>query len=258
MQDIYRNIRSTPLYNLVRISDDYYAVNAKLRKYHNGNHAVNVVRGVNILTDFNPSMSLIVAAQWHDAVYFPQAGSDANERCSAQALAIESRSLNLSPQHKATISAACDLIKQTHVNVHLGPLKEQCPICKCEVNAFTITVKCEYDDHDEDVPITYKRCNDCDLDLSIMCTQYDDELSILLDADLASLSVDWDDFVRNQDSIILENNGSIPDDRYENAKFLAKLLSCREFIYRTSKGRALWEEKARANISKYCADYWVK
>ena len=121
--DPYRNLRDTPLYNLVRISDDYYMVNSWLRHYHNTMHATNVVIGVNELTGYDPSLALLIAAQWHDAVYFPNAGSDANERCSSAALGIEARniarSVELTREQKDSVNKAQDLIEYTCVEYHL-------------------------------------------------------------------------------------------------------------------------------------------
>jgi predicted metal-dependent HD superfamily phosphohydrolase len=121
--DIYRNIRSTPLNALVRISDDHYMVNAALRMYHNTMHATLVVQAVNELTGYDPSLALLIAAQWHDAVYFPNAGSDANERCSSAALGIAARelarSVELSKEQKDAVNKAQDLIEYTAVKYHL-------------------------------------------------------------------------------------------------------------------------------------------
>lgn len=121
--DIFRNLRNTPLWPLVKISDDYYMVNAELRKYHSAAHAFNVVQGVNELTDHNPSVALIIAALWHDAVYFPNAGSDANERCSSAALGIEARkiarSVELSKDLKDAVNDAQEMIENTAVKYHL-------------------------------------------------------------------------------------------------------------------------------------------
>jgi len=216
MIDIYQNIRSTPLWPLIRTSDDYYMVNADLRKYHNTLHATQVVHYVNILTNYNPSLSLIIAAQWHDAVYFPSAGSDANERCSSTAVGIEARkiagSVELSKEQKDAVNNAQDLIENTSVAVHL--------MAEHEIPSSGLARK--------------------------------GELAILLDADLASLANDWDKFVEAQTNIILENSGKVPDDFNASAKFLAHFLTCRKFIYHTAKGRELWEDKAKKNITYWC------
>ena len=220
--DIYQKIRSTPLWQLVRISDDYYMVNAKLREYHNTLHATMVVHYVNVLTDFDPSLSLIVAAQWHDAVYFPGAGSDANERCSSTALGIAARDLarsaEFTQEQKDAVNKAQDLIENTSVAVHLMSQHE--------------------------------------IPLSGLASK--GELAILLDADLASLASDWDKFVELQSNIIRENGGTVPDDYGNSAKFLVSFLRCRKFIYHTEKGRELWEEKAKANITRWCSENGVK
>jgi predicted metal-dependent HD superfamily phosphohydrolase len=121
--DVYRKLRATPLYALVRISDDHYMVNAALRGYHNTMHATMVVQAVNELTGYDPSLALLIAAQWHDAVYFPNAGSDANERCSSAALGIAARelarSVEFTQEQKDAVNKAQDLIEYTSVEYHL-------------------------------------------------------------------------------------------------------------------------------------------
>lgn len=85
-------------------------------------HATLVVQAVNELTAYDPSLALLIAAQWHDAVYFPNAGSDANERCSSAALGIVARdiarSVELSKEHKDAVNKAQDLIEYTAVEYH--------------------------------------------------------------------------------------------------------------------------------------------
>lgn len=210
--DIYANIRNTPLWPLVRISDDYYLVNTTLRAYHNAEHASDVVRAVNVLTNNQPSIALTLAAQWHDAVYFPNAGSDANERCSSCALGIEARNIaaqvDLSRDLKDAVNSAQDLIENTSVNVHLTSKYE---------GAIT------------------------------------GELAILLDADLSSLAVPWEQFLQNQANIITESGGTVDDTSYSKcAEFLRMFLMCRPYIYHTEAARALWEKSAVENIQQLC------
>jgi predicted metal-dependent HD superfamily phosphohydrolase len=168
------------------------------------------------LTGYDPSLALLIAAQWHDAVYFPNAGSDANERCSSAALGIAAhelaRSVEFTQEQKDAVNKAQDLIENTHIAVHLrrdfeGPIKG--------------------------------------------------ELAILLDANLASLASDWDKFAELQSNIIRENSGTVPDDFGNSAKFLVSFLRCRKFIYHTAKGRELWEDKAKANITRWCTENGV-
>jgi predicted metal-dependent HD superfamily phosphohydrolase len=98
-------------------------VNAALRGYHNTMHATLVVQAINELTGFDPSMALIIAGQWHDAIYFPNAGSDANERCSSAALGIAARelarSVEFTQEQKDAVNKAQDLIECTSVEYHL-------------------------------------------------------------------------------------------------------------------------------------------
>jgi predicted metal-dependent HD superfamily phosphohydrolase len=102
---------------------EYYNVNADLRLYHNFDHAgKDVANAVHTLTDNNPSLALLISAIWHDAVYFPNAGADANERCSSAALGIEARkiarSVELSKEIKDSVNKAQDLIEYTAIEYH--------------------------------------------------------------------------------------------------------------------------------------------
>ena len=108
---------------LTSTAKKYYDVNADLREYHNFEHANNVAKAVHMLTANEPSSALIIAAIWHDAVYFPGAGSDANERCSSTALGIEARNIargtELSKELKDAVNAAQDLIEYTSMQQHM-------------------------------------------------------------------------------------------------------------------------------------------
>jgi len=95
----------------------WYDINWLNRHYHNWGHALNVVKGVQVI-DENASPELILAAYWHDAVYVPGAGSDANERCSAAALGQEGMRYD-DPETARTIEKAKRLIIQTSVENHL-------------------------------------------------------------------------------------------------------------------------------------------
>lgn len=76
-------------------------------------------------------------------------------------------------------------------------------------------------------------------------------LSLLLDADLSSFAVDYDEFVTIQHNIILENTTEVNDQSLGmSAEFLQKFLQ-RENIFRTYTARTLWEEKARKNIQRW-------
>lgn len=77
----------------------------------------------------------------------------------------------------------------------------------------------------------------------------------LLDADLCSFSLPYESFVELQDSIIKENYGDTKTDRKNVAKFLQIFLDCREYIYHTDFMREHCEELARANITKYIAEF---
>lgn len=195
-----------PHNQLINKAREYYDFNWTERYYHNWGHAVAVVNSVQIV-DLNPSKELILAAYWHDAVYIPGAGRDANERCSAAALVLSARSDHLyqTAESKDIIEKAMWLIQHTSVEHHLS--KE---------------------------PIT-------------------GDLATLLDADLSSLAVSYDQFVHNQINIINENGGTYENSKGESATFLNQFLGRREFIYHTSAARLNWEAQARKNIEKYCS-----
>jgi predicted metal-dependent HD superfamily phosphohydrolase len=101
----------------------YYDIMAEIRFYHNLEHANNVAKAAHTLTNNEPSLALLIAALWHDAVYFPNAGSDANERCSSAALCNEARkiarSVELSKEVKDSVNKAQDMIEYTSVKNHL-------------------------------------------------------------------------------------------------------------------------------------------
>lgn len=80
-----------------------------------------------------------------------------------------------------------------------------------------------------------------------------DGIGYLLDADLASLASDYDQFVKNQSYIHMENN-LVPNTKGSRARtgnFLGTFLTCREFIYHTDQARELFEVKAKENIAQY-------
>lgn len=81
------------------------------------------------------------------------------------------------------------------------------------------------------------------------------DLAVLLDADINSLSYNWNYFVNNQDDIILEQYGNIETDRKKCAAFLSNFLHCREFIYHTDWMRENREELARKNITRYIKEF---
>lgn len=94
-----------------------YGVDRDLRTYHNYSHAIVVMDAVQ---EINPDagLQLAIAALYHDAVYIPGAGTDANERCSAAALAVDWAKCRFHKQHPV-LSAAQTLILGTPVKNHL-------------------------------------------------------------------------------------------------------------------------------------------
>lgn len=95
-----------------------YAVDLNLREYHNFEHAIKVLDAV-LEIDPHAGQELYLAALYHDAVYVPKAGEDANERCSAAALLVDSREKGFSAE---VLQEAADLIIKTSVAWHLHGL----------------------------------------------------------------------------------------------------------------------------------------
>lgn len=193
------------IFPLVKASQNWYRFNEAIRKYHNYRHAKSVAEAVCELTSA-PSPELLLAAWYHDAVYVPGAGEDANERCSAAALKVEYlKTRGTFGDEAATIvadgiiSEAQSLIRSTTIDHHLSTTRFDAPIHR--------------------------------------------DLAMLLDADLSSLALPYEEFLVNQENIIIENSGTFEKNRVQSAMFLRQFLKCREFIYHTDKARELWEEK---------------
>lgn len=110
------------LSQFIEAAPTYYAVGGADRWYHNWSHAHRVAATVSEITE-KASDELILAAWWHDAVYFPGAGADANERCSAAALGLEARRLDffdpLSKEEKDSVNEAQRLIQYTSIEHHM-------------------------------------------------------------------------------------------------------------------------------------------
>lgn len=84
----------------------------------------------------------------------------------------------------------------------------------------------------------------------------DYKISQLLDADLSSLALPYDEFWSNQNSIILENNG-IPDSAdslKKCADFLSRFLTIRPRIYHTPYAGNQYENRARSNIQRFVSE----
>lgn len=97
-----------------------YSVDRDLRLYHSFSHALMVM---DMVCEIDPAAPLhaMVAALYHDAVYVPGAGSNANELCSAAALAVDWAKCRFDKTHPVLGSAQA-LIRQTSVSDHLSPL----------------------------------------------------------------------------------------------------------------------------------------
>jgi predicted metal-dependent HD superfamily phosphohydrolase len=97
-----------------------YNVDKDLRIYHSLAHALSVMDAVQQINPDAP-LHLVVAALYHDAVYVPGAGKDANELCSAAALAVDWDKCRFDKAHPVLLPAQ-DLIRRTSVNSHLSPM----------------------------------------------------------------------------------------------------------------------------------------
>ena len=192
----------------------FYMIDWHRRKYHSISHAEDV--SMNILT-INPeaTFDLLLAARWHDAIYFAGAGEDANERCSAAALNGAFQRLGDSTTEfndlLPFVESAKSLIIQTSISHHL--MSENLKLENDQVR----------------------------------------KLACLLDADLGSLALPFEIFVNKQKHIVEENFGQFERDKSKSAAFLSQFLSVRPTIYHTEEAIGKWESAARNNIEKYIA-----
>lgn len=90
----------------------YYDFNENGRPYHNWDHAINVLNYVG----WDASMSVQIAALWHDAIYIPR--GHVNEMASSNALTYEWIQHKI-PDHIPILHAANKLIEGTTVDNHL-------------------------------------------------------------------------------------------------------------------------------------------
>ncbi len=184
-------------------AERYYQFNDRV--YHDHEHAFTVAENVNLLLEGKATQQLVLAAWWHDAVYFPGARNGVNELASAAALTNEWITAKITAPlfilHEAT-----RLIEHTTIADHLTDQQHG-----------------------------------------------NTDLGYLLDSDLSSLASDYDTFVGTQRKILYENHldGSTKQSLMRSANFLTTFLSCgRPTIYHTTKGKELWEDAARANITR--------
>ena len=117
MNDLYDFLIEKKLCTIYHDAHGYYKTNEGGRFYHNIKHADRVVETALQLTE-NPSLELIIAARWHDAVYIP--GSSHNERASADAL-LDSYMIYKAfiPELEDIIRWSCVMIESTRVFNHL-------------------------------------------------------------------------------------------------------------------------------------------
>ena len=82
------------------------------------------------------------------------------------------------------------------------------------------------------------------------------DLGLLFDADLSYLAKDWSSFLEDRQNQIIDQ--SSPDEKFNAKQLVAResavyFLSCKKEIYRTEKGRELYEDAARQNIADAAA-----
>jgi len=101
---------------LLSFAEGWYTFDQAPRYYHNFDHALHVMRAVSELESY-PSEHVSLAALYHDAVYIPGAGGNANECCSAAALGADWKRVKL--ESSMILTKAQTLIKWTSVDNHM-------------------------------------------------------------------------------------------------------------------------------------------
>ncbi len=192
------------------------------RQYHNWKHAKHVIQAVHAIVSRDESCCLVrpcellIAAAWHDAVYVP--GFSKNEEASAAAFRVAARDI--------------------YVPQDLDRYKLSDPTFSERTIVRLI----------ESTHINFHMCTDAEAISTLSPDTFP-----LLDADLSSLAVPYEQFVSNQQSIMREQTGILYPryKMYESARWLSGLLDRRENIFHTTIGRHLYERRARQNISKF-------
>lgn len=194
--------------------------------YHNLQHiqdmnkAFAAAYGTEALT-----LEIELAILWHDFVYVPGAPTGYNEELSACALRsafTQANGLDTDAYQKwaesLDVDAVCEIIRATNVFNHTSASYEPSSTAIARV----------------------------------------------MDCDLCSLAADYPDFVATQDRILVENVGlltfhtaaALAEFRCKQAQFLSLFVAdLRPYVYRTPEARALWEEKARSNITSFIDAY---
>jgi predicted metal-dependent HD superfamily phosphohydrolase len=104
-----------------------YEVDAEVRAYHNFEHATRVAQNCLTLNE-NAADELLYAALYHDAVYIPGSGEDANERCSAAAFKKDWNTYCKNSLHRVSVldvESVCQLIRNTSIDMHLTHMRLQ-------------------------------------------------------------------------------------------------------------------------------------
>jgi predicted metal-dependent HD superfamily phosphohydrolase len=100
------------------------------------------------------------------------------------------------------------------------------------------------------------RSTDIATHMQILPVNATSSLAILLDADLHSLAAPYDQFVKNQENILMENliDPLSTEGRKKTTEFLNRMASVRSYIFHTKTGRDLWEQSAISNINQWTSD----
>lgn len=215
MVDPFQKFRDSRLFDIAMLAPNCYQFGAD-RYYHNYSHATEVLQALNQMTEFETTPAQMLAAIWHDAIYFPGAGSDANERCSSMALGQAAQKVNtktpLTDDEKHAVNRAQDLIEQTSIEVHLQA-------------TYAMTAAVELSQL-------------LDADLSGLAKPWPQ----FVDRQIAIIHENRGDA---NDPKALEASAKFL------SNFLAKYRRQRKSIYRTARGIALWEAAATENIERW-------
>ena len=215
MIDPFQKFRTGRILIVAELAYPVYQIGQD-RYYHNYSHAFEVLTALNQLTEFETTPAQMLAAIWHDAVYYPGAGSDANERCSSMALGQAAQKVNtewpLSDDEKHAVNRAQDLIEQTSIDVHMQA-------------TYAMTAQLELSQL-------------LDADLSGLAKPWDE----FVDRQCAIIRENRGD---PNDPKALETSAKFL------SNFLSKYRRQRKSIYRTARGIALWEAAATENIERW-------
>lgn len=235
-ENIIKLLEEAGMIHSLPLASAHYQVNDAIRRYHNLQHAVKVMNSVGDLMGDKLTLEAILAALWHDAVYFPGAENNANEYASAAAMRVDMKRLwrVLASHHDgAEVDSDTEIIAEMNF--------ENMVLCVDEaIKHTTIT--------------HHMRRSRSEIPPGIV--------PYLLDADLSSLADPYEEFVQHQINIYLESQlisdvTKTPGIEVlgDTVDFLNKLTQARPSIYQTVEGAERYEALARKNIDQLTSDY---